>query len=182
MKPSPDDILEFWYTEPASKHWFNSTPELDELIRSRYQALWQQAKAGDLDEWMQTPEGCLALVIILDQFPLNMFRGRPESFATEQQAVEVAGHALEQGFDKQIPKQQIAFLYMPFMHSESLEDQDRCVALFEAVGLEDNLKFARHHREIVRRFGRFPHRNVILGRQSTEEELRWLESDEAFKG
>lgn len=182
MNAHPEAILDFWYTEPASQHWFQSTPELDRLIRERYQALWQQAREGGLDSWKDTPEGCLALAIVLDQFPLNMFRGQPESFATEQQAIGVSRHAVDQGFDRQIPKERLAFLYMPLMHSESLDDQDRSIALFEAAGLEDNLRFARHHREIVRRFGRFPHRNAILGRASSEEELRWLESDEAFKG
>ena len=95
MNHDPDDILEFWYTEPANRHWFQSTPELDELIRDRYQALWQQAAEGGLDSWKDTPEGCLALAIVLDQFPLNMFRGQPESFATEQQAISNAVAQLE---------------------------------------------------------------------------------------
>lgn len=182
MNIPPQEVLDFWYSEPVNKHWFHSTPELDEQIRDNYLALWEQAAKGGLDDWQQTPEGCLALIIILDQFPLNMFRGDAKSFTTEQQSITIARYAIDQGLDKELPREQVAFLYLPLMHSESLSDQDRCVACFEAAGLENNLKFARHHREIVRRFGRFPHRNRALGRESTAEELAWLASDEAFKG
>jgi len=178
----PEDILDFWFTEPVNQHWFNSTPQLDELIRDRYQSLWEQASRGELDDWKQSAQGCLALVIILDQFPLNMFRGVARSFATEQQAVSITKYALEQGLDQQLPTDQLAFLYMPLMHSESLADQDQSMACYESAGLPYNLEFARHHREIVRRFGRFPHRNQALGRESTPEELGWLATDEAFKG
>lgn len=176
------DILDFWYTPPMSGHWFSSTPAIDADIRTHYAALWQQAAQGNLDHWRQTPEGCLALCIVLDQFPLNMFRGEAKSFATEQQAVTVSKHAVAQGLDQQLPQAQLAFLYMPLMHSENLADQDESVRLFEAAGLEVNARFARHHREIVRRFGRFPHRNAILGRESTPEELVYLNSKEAFTG
>ncbi len=182
MVVEPQEILEFWFTEPVSSHWFSSTPELDQEIERRYQRLWAQAKDGLLDHWMTTAEGCLALVILLDQFPLNMFRSEADSFLTEEQAREVAAFALKRDFDQTLGDSQKAFLYMPFMHSESLQDQDRSVALFEAAGLKANLSFARHHRELIRRFGRFPHRNAILGRQSTSEERAYLESDEAFRG
>jgi uncharacterized protein (DUF924 family) len=137
---------------------------------------------GDLDSWQNTPEGALALVIVLDQFPLNMFRGKPESFSTESQSREVARKAIAKGWDEKLEISSLAFLYMPFMHSENLEDQDRSVYLFEAAGLIDNLRFAKHHRELIRRFGRFPHRNAILGRESSEEELEYLASREAFHG
>lgn len=176
------DILNFWYTPPMSEHWFNSTPAVDQDIRTRFESTWQQAKAGELDAWQQTPEGCLALCIILDQFPLNMYRGEARSFSTEQQAVAVTKQALAQGFDQQLPKEQRLFLYMPLMHSEHLADQDESVRVFNAVGLKENARFAEHHRDIVRRFGRFPHRNVALGRESTLAELEYLNSKEAFKG
>jgi uncharacterized protein (DUF924 family) len=182
MKITPQEIIEFWFTEPVNQQWFNSTQALDDQIRESYESLWEQAASGALDDWRKSPEGCLALVIILDQFPLNMFRGEAKSFSTEQQAVTVTKHALEQGLDQPIPRDQVAFLYMPLMHSESLADQDQSVSCFEASGLQYNLEFARHHREIVRRFGRFPHRNEILGRESTPEEREWLATDEAFKG
>lgn len=182
MAVEPGDILKFWFSEPVCSHWFSSTPELDQTIGDRYESLWGQAGDGHLDHWMTTAEGCLALVILLDQFPLNMYRGEPESFQTEEQARSVAGFAIKRGFDESLEPVQRAFLYMPFMHSESLEDQDRSVTLYEQAGLSDNLAFAKHHREIVRQFGRFPHRNAILGRSSNPEELQYLVSEGAFTG
>lgn len=179
---SPGDILEFWYTEPMASRWFSSTPELDAEIRARYEALWQLAAEGRLDDWKNSPEGCLALVIVLDQLPLNMFRGEARSFSTEQQAVEICKFAISRGYDREIAFERLGFLYMPLMHSENLLDQDLSVKLFEQAGLEGNLRFARHHRELIRRFGRFPHRNAILGRESSREELDYLGSKEAFLG
>jgi uncharacterized protein (DUF924 family) len=173
-------LLDFWYSERIAKHWFSSTPALDEEIRSRFEPLWQRAAAGELDGWLDTPEGALALAIVLDQLPLNMFRGRPAAFATEQRAVAVARRAVASGFDKQLARDRLLFLYMPFMHSENRDDQDLSVALFQQEGLDSH--WAEHHRGIVRRFGRFPHRNAILGRESTPEELGYLASGQAFKG
>lgn len=181
-KITPQDILEFWYSERMRQRWFASTPELDAEIRSKYENLWLQAANGELDGWRETPEGSLALVIALDQFPLNMFRGQPASFRTEQKAVETAKYALSQGHDQKIPGDRVAFLYMPLMHSENPDDQDLSVKLFEQANLESNLRFARHHRELIRRFGRFPHRNAILGRESSKEEIEYLNSREAFLG
>lgn len=179
---TPAEIVNFWYSPPMSDHWFNSTPAIDADIRHRYAALWQQAARGELDHWQATATGCLALCIVLDQFPLNMFRGETGSFATEQQAVAVSKHAIAHSLDKQLPPDQRVFLYMPLMHSENLADQDESVRVFAAAGLDGNARFARHHREIVRRFGRFPHRNAILGRASTPEELAYLQSKAAFTG
>ncbi len=175
-------LLDFWYSAEMRPRWFDSTPELDERIRIRFEPLWQLAAAGGLDHWQDTPEGALALIIVLDQLPLNMYRGRPEAFATEQRAVAVAKQAVARGFDTLIPKERLMFLYLPLMHSEHLDDQDLSVQLFAAAGLADNLRFAEHHRGIVRRFGRFPHRNAILSRTSTQEELDYLASPQAFKG
>jgi uncharacterized protein (DUF924 family) len=152
------------------------------MIHDRFATVWQQAGQGQLDTWKNSAAGCLALCIILDQFPLNMFRGDPRSFATEQQAVSVCKHAVAQGFDKQLPADQVGFLYMPLMHSEHMADQDESVRLFDAAGLAGNAKFARHHRGLIERYGRFPHRNDILGRESTAAELAYLASDEAFTG
>lgn len=183
--PEPADIeavLAFWFDERVRPRWFDSTPELDEEIRRRFQSLWESAEQGGLDDWAAQPNGALALAIVLDQFPLNMFRGEPRSFATEQAAVRLARRAVREGLDQSLEPQRRVFLYMPLMHSEDPEDQDRSVHLFEASGLEQNARFARHHRELVRRFGRFPHRNAILGRQSTPEEIAYLASDEAFTG
>ncbi|MCW9058537.1 MAG: DUF924 domain-containing protein [Gammaproteobacteria bacterium] len=178
----PTDILDFWYSDRIRNHWFASTPELDAEIRAGFEALWEAAAAGDLDAWRETPEGALALAIVLDQFPLNMFRGDARSFATEGKAIAVALRAIDNGLHAALPVERLAFLFMPLMHSERLEHQDLSVKLFEAHGLTDNLKFARHHRGLIERFGRFPHRNAILGRESTAAELEYLASDHAFKG
>lgn len=178
----PTDILDYWYSERMQKHWFASTQALDQDIRDKYQTLWAQAADGALDHWQETPEGALALAIVLDQLPLNMFRGQPESFQTEQQAVSVAKQAIARGYDAQLPKERLAFLFMPLMHSENLDDQDLSVQMFGKYDLTDNLRFAEHHRGLVRIYGRFPHRNAILGRESTAEEEAYLRSDGAFKG
>jgi uncharacterized protein (DUF924 family) len=179
---SPEDLLQFWFHPKRQPFWFNSTPEFDREIGRRFGTLWQSGRDGELAHWETTPEGALALVILLDQFPLNMFRGRPEGFSTEAASREVAERAIERGFDRALDDQGKAFLYMPFMHSETLADQDRSLALLAAAGLDSNLKWAHHHRDIVGRFGRFPHRNAILGRQNTPEEKEWLASPEAFRG
>jgi len=175
-------VIEFWFSEEVKPLWFNSTEDFDTQLTERFLATYQEAAQGKLDEWEYSAEGALALVIILDQFPLNMFRGQKASFVTEASSREVAKNALNHHFDSQLGDEQKAFLYMPFMHSEVLDDQDQSVALYKAAGLEYNLKFAEHHRKIVKRFGRFPHRNQILVRKSTQEEIDWLASDEAFKG
>ncbi len=178
----PEDIVDFWYAEPTRELWFKSTPEFDLELRQRFLETWQQAGSGELDHWRQSADGCLALVIVLDQFPLNMFRGQAESFATEAKSREFARHALEQGFDQDFSADKKAFLYMPFMHSEDLADHDLSLRLYDQPGLESNLRFARHHREIVARFGRFPHRKAALGRARSAAELEYLDSKEAFTG
>jgi len=175
-------VLDFWFSDSVKPLWFRSTPAFDEELCERFLTTWQAAASGELRRWAESPEGALALVIVLDQFPLNMFRGKAESFSTEARSREVAREAVEKGWDKELDTSRLAFLYMPFMHSENLDDQDRSVALFEAAGLTDNLRFAMHHRELIRRFGRFPHRNAILGRASSEDELTYLASKEAFLG
>ena len=176
------DVLAFWYADDIRSAWFKSTPRLDEQIRERFEITWQAARDGQLDHWRESASGCLALAIVLDQFPLNMYRGEARSFATEQRAVQVTLHALEQGFDQQLPADRLAFLYMPLMHSENAEHQALSVRLFEAAQLQDNARFARHHQSIIQRFGRFPHRNAILGRQSSVEEQAYLNSSAAFLG
>jgi uncharacterized protein (DUF924 family) len=184
MTPEHDlhKILDYWFSPRLSKHWFASTPALDDEIRARYEALWQRAAAGELDAWAATPEGALALAIVLDQLPLNMYRGQPAAFSSEQKAVAVARQAITRGDDQHLPRDRVLFLYMPLMHSENLADQDLSVDSFQRAGLADNLRFAEHHRGLIRRFGRFPHRNAILGRDSTPEEIAYLASPEAFKG
>lgn len=176
------ELLDYWYAPAMRPRWFDSTPALDAEIRQRFEALWRRAAAGELDAWIDTPEGALALVIVLDQLPLNMYRGRPESFSTEARAIAAAKIAIERGHDARIDKGRRQFLYMPLMHSEDLADQEWSVSLFARAGLTDNLRFAEHHRDIVRRFGRFPHRNVLLGRPSRPEELAYLAAPGAFRG
>jgi len=182
MNIKPKEIIEYWFSDRVKKQWFASTPELDKEIEEKYEALWEKAKLGELDDWGNDSDDCLALLIILDQFPLNMFRGQPKSFDTEGKSVEIARYAVHLGLDRKIEKEKRAFIYMPFMHSEDLKDQDMSVKLFKENSLNENIRFAEHHREIIRRFGRFPHRNVIIGRESTEEEIRYLASEDAFKG
>ncbi|MDJ0805524.1 MAG: DUF924 family protein [Gammaproteobacteria bacterium] len=179
---NPSVVLDFWFSERMSRRWFSSTPALDREIRAKFAGLWRSAVEGGLDEWCATPEGALALIIVLDQFPLNMFRGTPEAFSSEAKAIQCTKQALAKGFEKFLEKHRLAFLYMPLMHSENILDQDLSVSLFEQAGLVENLIFAKHHREIIRRFGRFPHRNGILGRSSSQEELAYLDSADAFKG
>jgi len=175
-------LIDFWFSPRVAKLWFNSTPAFDDELRERFADTYQAGYHGELDDWEATALGALALVILFDQIPLNIFRKQPQSFATEARAREVAARAIARGFDAELDDPQKAFLYMPYMHSEKLADQDTSVDLFTRAGLKNNLRFAQHHREIVRRFGRFPHRNEILGRQSTAEEVAWLASKDAFKG
>jgi len=174
---TPKSILDFWFSPAMKARWFDSNPELDREIR-----VGIKPSKGECDDWCASAEGALALTIVLDQFPLNMFRGMPAAFQTEQQAVAVAKKAVGSGLDKEISRSQLAFLYMPLMHSESLSDQDLSLKLFESAGLDENAKFARHHRGLIERFGRFPHRNAILGRESSAEEIAYLKSSEAFTG
>ncbi len=174
------DIIDYWFSEKSSKYWFSSTPEIDKEIKRRYEELWQSAADGMYDDWQNSAEGSLALVIILDQFPLNMFRGQPKSFQTESKAVKIALNAINHGFDRKLSENKLLFLFMPLMHSENMEDQDLQVKLFQKYNF--NLEYSKHHRDIVKRFGRFPHRNAILVRKNTEAEIKYLQSDNAFKG
>lgn len=176
------DVLDFWFSEPANKHWFRSTKEFDEVISIKFETIWNQASANQLDHWKLSSRGALALIIVLDQLPLNMFRGMAKSFTTEKKAIEICHYALTNEFDLELSSTQLPFLYMPLMHSENIEDQNLCVNLFEKAGLESNLRFAKHHRDIILQFGRFPHRNEILNRISTQEELEYLASPKAFTG
>jgi len=179
---TPKEIIDYWFSARIKQHWFSSVLELDDEIRDSYATVWEKAAAGDLDGWADHPDGSLALIIILDQFPLNMFRGEAKCFSTESKVIDVARHAIDRSFDERLPREQLAFLFMPFMHSERLEDQDLAVSLYRQYNLEANISFAEHHQGIVRRFERFPHRNAILGRESTADEISYLASDGAFKG
>jgi uncharacterized protein (DUF924 family) len=174
---SPDEIIAFW-KEVGEKRWFAVDPALDEEIRARFGAVWEDARDGKLAAWEGTAEGALALLTLLDQFPRNMFRGSGKAFSTDNLAREVAERAVARGYDLQTEPLLRAFFYLPFMHAENEADQDRCVALIgERLG-EDSLNypFALGHRDVIRKFGRFPSRNAALGRATTPEEKTFLQS------
>lgn len=182
MTITPQAIISYWYSDRLKLMWFASTPALDKEILDQFGSLWEAACAGELDSWTSSPEGSLALIIILDQLPLNMFRGQAKCFSSEKKAVETTLVAINKNFDKRISLEKLAFLYMPLMHSENLTAQNLSVQKFTDANLDANLRFALHHREIIKKFGRFPHRNKILGRKNTEAEIEYLASKEAYHG
>ncbi len=170
-------ICGFWIDEVGPEGWYKVDPTLDRTIRERYEALWESARAGALDHWIASAESCLALVILLDQFPRNMFRGDARSFASDAKACVVAKAAIDRGYDKREDLPGRAFFYLPLMHSETLPDQERSVRLFlMRFGREGNLVHARAHRQVIRRFGRFPYRNAALGRATTPAEQDFLDA------
>ncbi len=175
---TPHTILTFWFDELTPQQWFTKDPELDRTITERFKELHAHVAAGEYDEWVDTPEGALALVLTLDQFSRNMFRDTPEAFACDDAALRYAQAAIERGFDQQLPERQRSFLYMPYMHSESPVVHEEALRLFSALGNDENLKYELLHKHIIDRFGRYPHRNAILGRPSTPEEEAFLQSDE----
>ncbi len=167
------DVLSFWPAAGPDK-WFSKDAAFDAEIRTRFVATYEAAAARAI-AWDGTAEGALALLIVLDQFPRNMFRGSARAFAADPLAREVAARAIARGFDRQIAVAERSFFYLPFEHSESLADQERCVALNRASGDADALKWAELHADIIRRFGRFPHRNAVLGRATTPDEQAFLD-------
>src|SRR2546423_8740777 len=171
---TPADILAFW-REAGADRWYNKDGAFDNEVRRRYLGLWQEAAAGKLSSWEASDDGALALTIVLDQFPRNMFRDDVRTYATDAMAREVAARAIARGADARIDPGLLEFLYMPFMHSEHLPDQLRCIELFSKTSTTEQQKYAEHHADIVRRFGRFPHRNQILGRVTTAEEQAFLD-------
>jgi uncharacterized protein (DUF924 family) len=177
---SSQDVLAFW-REAGPDKWFKKDTGFDEAIRTKFLATYEAAAAEKLAAWERTAADALALVIVLDQFPRNIFRGSARSFAADPLARAVTGRALAQDFDREVPAGERQFFYLPFEHSELLADQERCCALFRAAGDADALKWAELHADIIRRFGRFPHRNAVLGRQTTAEEQAFLDGG-GFKG
>jgi len=173
-RPSPAALLQFWRDAGAGR-WFKHDPAFDAAFRERFLAAHEAAVAGELSDWGASAEGALALVLLLDQFPRNAFRDTPRMYASDAQARAVADAALQRGFDREVEPALRQFFYLPFMHSERLPDLERCVALNREQGGE-SLRYALHHRDIVERFGRFPHRNAVLGRTSTEEEIDFLKT------
>ncbi|ALE01829.1 membrane protein [Candidatus Pseudothioglobus singularis PS1] len=177
---TPSDVLDYWFSEKSKQFWFASTPQVDNEIKVRFESVWEKAAEGEYSQWRETADGSVALIVILDQLPLNMFRSDPKGFQTESMAVEVALNAINNGFDEELNDEKLLFLFMPLMHSENIDHQNLQVYLFDKYNF--NLEFSKHHRDLVKKFGRFPHRNEILGRMSTMEELDYLLSDNAFKG
>lgn len=184
---SVEDILTFWFgrpsepghTEPRGR-WFEKDPAFDAECARRFLDTCEKAAAGELRSWRDEPRSCLALLLLLDQFPRNLFRGTPRAFATDAQAREVARHALARGLDVSLPPVWRWFFYLPFEHSEDLHDQRLSLSLFETLALghpptAETLEYAQRHHDIIARFGRFPHRNTALGRESTPEEVAFLQ-------
>ncbi|HEY9605171.1 MAG TPA: DUF924 family protein [Allocoleopsis sp.] len=179
------EVLDFWFGKPdeadygkSRKVWFIKNPDFDEEVRSRFLSDYQKAAAGELDDWKDSPLSCLALILLLDQFSRNMFRGQSQAFATDSQALAAAKHAVERGFDKELLPIQRWFIYMPFEHSENLDDQHQCVELFSKLKdypeCVSGVDYAHRHLNVIKRFGRFPHRNKILNREITPEEMEFL--------
>lgn len=169
-----NDVINFWFEELEPKQWFQKSDILDQLIAQRFGALHSNAIAGELVEWRETAHGSLAEVIVLDQFSRNIYRDKPQSFAYDPMALVLAQGAIAKQFDSQLPETQRTFLYMPFMHSESSAIHIEAVKLFESLGNANNLEFEFKHKAIIDKFGRYPHRNDILGRQSTDDEIAFL--------
>jgi uncharacterized protein (DUF924 family) len=170
----PETILSFW-REAGYDKWFTRDDAFDAEVREKFLSTYEAAAAGKLEGWEATAEGALALCIVLDQFPRNIFRGDARTYAADPLARQMANRALKRGYDQDVDDELRGFFFLPFMHSEDPTDQDRCVELYRAADHPD-LKYAERHRDIIRRFGRFPHRNAILGRTTTPEEQAFLDS------
>ena len=168
------DILQFWFDELSPKQYFGKDMKLDTLIRQRFGDIHQIASRGELFTWRDTPDGRLAEIIVLDQFSRNLYRDQPEAFAWDGMALILAQEAVRVGADKTLSPVRRAFMYMPYMHSESRHIHEIAVQLFSQPGMEFNLKYELKHEAIIQRFGRFPHRNAVLGRISTAEETEFL--------
>ncbi len=170
-----ETIVAFWQKAGPDK-WYKKDAAFDDEIRRRFLALQEDAAAGALQDWTQSAQGTLALLILLDQFPRNMFRHQARMFATDEQARTLAAAAIVRGFDAVVDTGMRGFFYVPFMHSEDLADQELAIKLYTAAGDDSGLKWAELHADIIRRFGRFPHRNELLGRTTTPEEQAFLDA------
>ena len=174
-----EQVTRYWFEELRPEAWFRKDARVDDAIRERFAALHDEV-AQLRPEQFATARACLAAVIVLDQFSRNMFRGSPRSFATDSLALAISQHAIAAGLDQQLTKQQRWFLYMPFQHSEDRKVQARSIELFTQLDDPENLGYARRHQEVIDRFGRFPHRNEVLGRVSTPEELQFIATHRGF--
>lgn len=170
---TPLDVLDFWWLAGPSK-WFSGDAKFDVKCRDRFQDALEAAKTGALDHWRETADGSLALLLLLDQMSRNIYRGTPEAFSSDPMAVSVATEAMEKGFDRAFPKEARGFFYLPFEHSEDMAHQEKAVDLGRLLGDKEFYHYALIHMDVIRRFGRFPHRNKILGRESTPDEDAFL--------
>ncbi len=174
---TPEDVLGFWFAEGMDERWFVTDEAFDATVREALGEAYRQAADDVLDTWRDCARGCLALVLLLDQVPRNLFRGDPRAYATDGLARTVTRLAIERAFDRELTQCERCFLYLPFEHSEDLADQERCVALMAGLDEDPGWRdYAARHRDIVARFGRFPHRNHCLGRESTREEAAFLKT------
>jgi uncharacterized protein (DUF924 family) len=169
-----DEIVKFWFEELSPDDWYKADARRDAEIRRRFGPLYEKLKVAVPQDWLELPKGWLAAILVLDQFPRNMFRGDRRAFATDEAGLDLAKRAIAEGLDEKLTRDQRVFLYMPFQHSEDRDDQARGIALYAMLGKPSNLDFALRHQAVVDRFDRFPHRNVILGRTSTAEEQAFL--------
>lgn len=169
------DILAFWFDELVPKDWYRKNDAVDAVIRDRFLAHWESKQGESPDTFLDNADTALAAVILFDQFSRNMFRDDPRAFSFDPLAREIVGAAIGKGFDTELDESHRQFFYMPFMHSEDVVDQDRCVALFETFSGEGSLGFALAHRKVIAKFGRFPHRNALLGRDTTAAEKEAIE-------
>ena len=170
-----DEIVAFWFETLKPEDWYRKNPAIDAAITARFNATYEALKTGVPPEWVGEPKGILAAILVLDQFLRNMFRDDARAFATDQAALALAKRAISEGTDMRLAPEQRAFIYLPFQHAETRDDQARSIELFTALGNPNNLDFALRHQAIIARFGRFPHRNSVLGRASTAEELAFLQ-------
>ena len=179
MKDYRDEILGFWFTQTPPALWFQVNEAFDAEIRERFTPAYDFARLGGCDHWQSDPEGCLALCVLFHQFPRNMFRGSARAYESDRQAIVVAKLSIAKGFDQVLPIPKRRFVYLPFEHSENLQDQKKAVALFEKTKGDDPLSYdyALKHMRVIDKFGRFPHRNALLGRTSTPEEVDFLRAN-----
>lgn len=173
-----EDVLTFWFIEHGREHWFGGGPEFDAKLSARFGETLLAVAAGEAWTWRTTPEGRLAEILVLDQFSRQIWRGEPRAFAQDAMALALAQEAVAGGHDRALDPQRRMFLYMPYMHSESLLVHEAALPLFESLDMEDVLTFEHAHADVLRRFGRYPRRNQVLGRQSTGPELAYIASDE----
>lgn len=177
---TPDNVLDFWFSDEARPHWFAKSENFDAEVRRKFAVLYEHVRDGAHADWKDSPRGLLALVIVLDQFPRNMFRNSPQAFASDDLALMLAELGIAKGFNARLSPEERMFLYMPLQHAEKMDVQEQSVARFRELDMAEPLDYAIQHRDIIARFGRFPHRNRTLGRVSSLDELSFMETHAGF--